>query len=35
MRDHIGGEKIVRSATFLGVMRTGFSGLWHRLTHRG
>ena len=32
VRDHIGGEKIVRSATFFGVMRAGFSGLWRRLT---
>ena len=35
VRDHIGNEKVVRSADFLGVVRAGLVGLWHRLTHRG
>ena len=35
VRDHIGGEKIVRSATFFGVMRAGFTGLFRRLFRRG
>ena len=35
VRDHIGGEKIVRSATFFGVLRAGFSALFHRIFHRG
>ena len=35
VRDHIGGEKIVRSATFFGVMRAGFAGLFRRLFRRG
>lgn len=35
VRDHIGNENVVRSATFLGVVRAGLSGIWRRLTHRG
>lgn len=35
VRDHIGNENVVRSATFLGVVRAGLSGVWRRLTHRG
>lgn len=34
IRDHIGNERVVRSATFLGVVRAGLSGLWRRITHR-
>ena len=35
IREYIGGEKIVRSETFLGVLRAGVVGLWHRVTGRG
>lgn len=35
IRDHIGGEKILRSATFFGVIRAGLAGIWRRLTRRG
>lgn len=35
VRDHIGNENVVRSATFLGVVRAGLSGIWRRLSHRG
>ena len=35
VRDHIGGEKIVRSATFFGVMRAGFSNLFRHIFRRG
>ena len=35
IRDHIGGEKILRSATFFGVIRAGLTGIWRRLTRRG
>lgn len=35
VRDHIGNEKVVRSADFLGVVRAGLVGLWHRITGRG
>lgn len=35
IRDHIGNEKVVRSATFLGVVRAGLSGVWRQITRRG
>ena len=35
IRAYIGGEKIVRSETFFGVLRAGVAGLWHRITRRG
>lgn len=35
VRDHIGNENVVRSATFLGVVRAGLSGVWRRITRRG
>ena len=35
VRDHIGGEKVLRSATFFGVIRAGLSGIWRRITRRG
>lgn len=35
VRDHIGGEHVVRSATFFGVIRAGLSGLWRKIAHRG
>lgn len=35
VRDHIGGEKLVRSPTFLGVVRAGLAGLGRRLFRRG
>ena len=35
VRDHIGGEKIVRSPTFFGVLRAGLVGLWHKIARRG
>ena len=34
VRDHIGNEKVVRSASFLGVVRAGLAGLWARITRR-
>lgn len=34
VRDHIGNEKVVRSADFLGVVRAGIVGIWHRITRR-
>ena len=35
VRNHIGNEKVVRSADFLGVVRAGIVGIWHRITRRG
>ena len=35
VRDHIGNEKVVRSVDFLGVVKAGVVGLWHRITRRG
>lgn len=35
IRDHIGAEKLVRSATFLGVIRAGLAGIGRRLFRRG
>ena len=35
IRAYIGGEKIVRSETFFGVLRAGVAGLWHRIIRRG
>ena len=35
IRDHIGGERLVRSATFLGVVRAGIAGIAHRIFRRG
>lgn len=35
VRDHIGGEKILHSASFFGVLRAGVIGLWRRITRRG
>ena len=35
IREYVGGEKIVRYETFLGVLRAGVVGLWHRVTGRG
>ena len=35
VRDHIGGERIVRSASFFGVIRAGLMGIWRRVTRRG
>lgn len=34
IRAHIGGENIVRSATFFGVIRAGLVGLVNRIFHR-
>ena len=35
VRDHIGGERIVRSVSFFGVIRAGLMGIWRRITRRG
>ncbi len=35
VRDHIGNEKVVRSVDFLGVVKAGLVGIWHRITRRG
>lgn len=34
IRDHIGNENVVRSATFFGVIRAGLSGLLNRILRR-
>lgn len=35
VRNHIGNEKVVRSVDFLGVVKAGLVGIWHRITRRG
>lgn len=35
VRNHIGNEKVVRSVDFLGVVKAGLVGFWHRITRRG
>lgn len=35
VRDHVGNENVVRSATFAGVIKAGVHGVWRRVAHRG
>ena len=35
IRDHIGNENVVRSPSFLDVIRHGFIGIWKLITRKG